>query len=84
LANVHSLYFEQNETDTKIKLCVCKEILNCITKAGCITHTISGTLFVGDSQTLLFIDTCMLQFHIIANIASLVDSHEHSYENCRC
>jgi len=35
---------------------------------------------VGDSQNLLFIDTCILQFHNTANIASLIDSHEHSYE----
>jgi len=42
---VHSLYFEQHETDPKIKLCFCKEILNGIRKAGCIAHTISGTLW---------------------------------------
>jgi hypothetical protein len=74
---VRSLYFEQHKTDPKIKLCVCKEILNGIRKAGCIAHKISGTLFMGYSQNLLFIDTFMLQFH---NIASLIDSHEHSYE----
>jgi len=83
MVHVHSLYFEQHEMDPKIKLCVCKEILNGIRKAGCIAHTVCGTLFVGDSQNLLFIDTCMLQFHNIANIASLIDFHEHSYENYR-
>jgi predicted proteasome-type protease len=44
-------------------------MLNGIRKAGCIAHTVSGTLSVGDPQDLLFIDTDMLQVHNVANIA---------------
>jgi len=48
--------------------------------AGCIAHTVIDTPLVGESQNLLFIDTCILQFHNIANIANLIDSHEHSHK----
>jgi hypothetical protein len=33
-----------HQTDKKIKLCICKAILNGIRKADCVTHTSSGTL----------------------------------------
>ena len=63
---MHSLYFDQHKTDTKMKLCIGKAILNGIRKAECIAHRISGRLSVEESQNLLFITTYVLQFRSTA------------------
>jgi hypothetical protein len=60
-ANVHSLYLHQQQMDPKIKLCICKAILNGIRKADYVADTLS----VEDSQNLLFLTIYMLQFHNI-------------------
>jgi hypothetical protein len=50
-------------------------MLHGIRKEDCIAHTISGTLSMEDSQSLLFITNCVLQFH-----STSIDFRKHSYE----
>lgn len=52
----------------KVKLSIFRAILNGVTKADCIAHTVSGTLSVEDSQNFCISPLNMLQFHNIANI----------------
>jgi len=56
-----------------MNLCISTVILNGIRNAGCIAHTIKGTLSLEDLQNLLFYHHLnVLQFHNAANITEQV------------
>ena len=53
---------------SKNNVVLLQTILHGIRKEDCVAHTISGTLYMEDSQSLLFITNCVLQFHSTSKI----------------